>query len=425
MPKNADALPPEDIETLRLWVEQGTPWPEPVADSSGNWLTYLSPWASWLDRHQEEYHYALPYMIGFLLMQVFVLLVLRCRAAYRKERAWTQGRLAPFCRLCDRVRGSEILLTSLLAAGVVAAAFGRGHFLKTQLQLDKLTAAHDVSSSPWAATVYGYPPLPVHPRQPKQVAGTYYRGNCERNEALFNGGNYLTSTFHVALCDRGEKPIQPGDAIPADGLYIRCEIERGPGTADELFSPEGMGSVLLTKQHVESTDGKQDEEPVHLEVIETGRRWAAVIPLGKPDATQSWSGVIYLYTGSYHEGRLSGTLQYGIGYQVSAVDGKLSPESDVWMDSFGNPVFAPPAPTGKLPYQEWFGTEPLPVITGENSKDPKLLGIDEHVRKGFIKPPVKADEAVEADKQSQPDTKSQAPADDAPEKPPAEATDQP
>jgi hypothetical protein len=412
MPKNAEALPAKDIETLRRWVEQGTPWPEPAPDTAGGWLKYLGPLASWLDRHQKEYQYATPYMIGFLLLQVLVLLALRCRAAYRQERAWTQGRLAPLCRLCDRVRGSEILLVSLLAFGVVAAAFFRGSYLKMQTDLATLTAAHKMDSNPWTSTVYGYPPMPVRPKQPKQVSGTYYRGNCERNEALFNGGNYLTSIFRVALCDRGENPLHPGDAIPADGLYIRCEIERGPGTADQLFSPEGMGSVLFTKQHIEATEGKQDEEPVHLEVLESGQRWAAVVPLGKPNATEVWSGVIYVYTGTYHEGRLAGTLHYGIGYKVSAVDGKVSPESDVWMDSFGNPAFAPPTPTDKLPYQEWFGTQPLPVITGENSTDPKLLGIDEHVRKGFIKPPsepaVKTEEAVDAKRQPQPNSESPA-----------------
>jgi hypothetical protein len=411
MPKNADALPPEDIATLRRWVEQGTPWPQPAPDSSGRVLAYIGALSSWFDGYQEEYRYALPYMIGFLLVQIVVLLVLRCRAAYRQQRRWTQGRLAPLGRLSSRVRGSEILLVTLIAVGVVVAAFTRGHFLKIQAQLAKLTEERKISSSPWAATVYGYPPQPVHPKQPKQVSGTYYRGNCERNEALFNGGNYLTSTFHVALCDRGEKPLNPGDSIPADGLYMRCEIERAPGTADELFSPEGMASVLLTKQHVESTDGKQDEEPSHLEVLEAGQRWAAVVSLGKPDESGAWSGTIYLYTGSYHEGHLRGTLHYGIGYQVKAVDGKLSPDSDVWMDSFGNPVFAPPPPAGMLPYQEWFGTQPLPVITGENSKDPKLLGIDEHVEKGFIKPPQKPPanaEAGDEKKQARPDESQKA-----------------
>ena len=32
-------------------------------------------------------------------------------------------------------------------------------------------------------------------------------------------------------------------------------------------------------------------------------------------------------------------------------------------------------------------TEAMPVIEGENSKDPKLLGVDEYVKKGLIAPP--------------------------------------
>jgi hypothetical protein len=67
-------------------------------------------------------------------------------------------------------------------------------------------------------------------------------------------------------------------------------------------------------------------------------------------------------------------------------DGKLSPESDLWMDSFGNVAFEPPRPPGKLPYREWFDYRPLPVIAGENSKDPKLLGVEEYVEQGLIKP---------------------------------------
>ncbi len=421
MPKNAEALPAAEIETIRRWVQQGSSWPEPVADTGGSYLSYLGPWAARLDRYADEYRYARPYMIGFLILQVLVLVMLRCRAAYRKNRAWTQGVLAPFCRFCDRLRGSEIALLSLLVIGVVVAAFGRAHFLKVQQQLAKITAERDSKASPWAGTVYGYPPKPVRPNQPKQVSGTYYRGNCERNEALFNGGNYLTSIFRVNLCDRGEQPINVGDPIPAEGAYIRCEIERAPGTADQLFSPEGMGSVLFSRQHAESTDKKVDEEPVHLETVAVDHRWVATVPLGKPDKSGGWSGTIYVYTGKYNEGELVGTLHYGIEYQVNVADGKLSPESDLWMDSFGNHAFAPPTPPGMLPYGEWFSPQPLPVITGENSKDPKLLGIDEHVRKGFIKPP--SEQPAEPADQPKSDSKPATP--DAPAAPPPDQSVEP
>ena len=41
-------------------------------------------------------------------------------------------------------------------------------------------------------------------------------------------------------------------------------------------------------------------------------------------------------------------------------------------------VSLPPDPN-KLPFNEWFDDEPITEITGENTTDPKLLGIPEHV----------------------------------------------
>jgi hypothetical protein len=36
---------------------------------------------------------------------------------------------------------------------------------------------------------------------------------------------------------------------------------------------------------------------------------------------------------------------------------------------------------GKVPLKEWFDDEPIPEVTGENTKDPVLLGIPEHEEK--------------------------------------------
>ena len=76
---------------------------------------------------------------------------------------------------------------------------------------------------------FGHPPVPIRPDHPKQVAGTYYRGNCERNPSLFNNGNYLTATFRVSVCDSQHRDLQVGDAIPTDGLFVRMELERCRG----------------------------------------------------------------------------------------------------------------------------------------------------------------------------------------------------
>ena len=109
--------------------------------------------------------------------------------------------------------------------------------------------------------------------------------------------------------------------------------------------------------------------------------------MGEPDASGALAGTIYLYIGQVTDNVVSGTIHYGIRYELSFVDGKLSDSSDLWMNSFGNGAFANPEPPGKLPYREWFDSHPLPIMEGQNSKDPKLLGVDQYIREGVIEPP--------------------------------------
>ena len=416
MPKNAEALSAEELDTIKRWVEQGTPWPIPAPDVSFTFYDeWLSPVAELFKRYETEYYFALPFGLGFLGLLFAVLVVLRTRAAFRRGRAWTTtGRLSGFARFSDRVRTTELLLTLLLAAAVVVMAAGYAHQSAIQQQLAKLQEANERERSPWSDTVYGYPPKPVRMDRPKRLAATYYRGNCERNPELFNHGNYLTSIFRVSLCDSEHRPLGVGDAVPQDGVLLRCEIQRAPGTTDLLFSPEAMAAVLFTHEHHESQTSHLEEEPTRLETLEPMQRWVAYVPLETPTEMKAWVGVIYVYTGQIKDGKVHGTLHYGIEYHLDVAADRLTAESDLWMDSFGNSAFAPPTPPGRLPYQEWFGDQPLPVIEGENSKDPKLLGVDEHVQKGLIKPPAES-------KSKSPDAAPEK----APESPPDKPADQP
>ena len=38
-------------------------------------------------------------------------------------------------------------------------------------------------------------------------------------------------------------------------------------------------------------------------------------------------------------------------------------------------------PTWRVPMSEWFSHEPIPVLPGENTTDPELLGLPEHQAK--------------------------------------------
>lgn len=389
MPKNAPPLAQHEIDLLRRWVEQGTPWPEPldVKSSKPSYERWLIQAGDWADRYEPEYSYAMPYSIGFLVLQLMLLIVLRCRTACHQGRPWTTGRLARFCKFCDGVKTREVLFVMLLSLGGLAFAVMRGHVLKFERQLAKAEmASRNLVRSPWFNTVYGWPPRPLRPEHPKQVAGTYYRGNCERNPDLFNGGNYLTAIFRVSLCGREHQQLDVDQPLPDGGVFVRLDIERAPGTTDLLFSKELMDSVVLVRNFYEIPDNRLKEKPVRLETLEPDKRWVAYFPLEIPPDAVNLIGEIYVYTGQVHEDMLAGTLHYGIGYELRFSDGKLSPESDLWMNSFGNGAFNDPTPPGKRPYREWFDYRPMPIMTGENSKDPKLLGVEQYIKEGLIHP---------------------------------------
>lgn len=391
MPKNTDPLSAQEIERIKQWVEQGTPWPVASATPRTSGGAFYEAWLNSLgavvDRYSFELAHVKPYAFVFLFAQLALLLVARSKVAFNNHRPWTLGRARSFCRFCSQVTAREMgfawLLTLAAATGVVMWS----HQQKLETELAKTRMAPARPESAWSKTIYGFPPVPIRPDHPKQVAGTYYRGNCERNPALFNNGNYLTAIFHIQLCDSQRKAVQIGDEVPDGGLSVRVEIERAPGTADALFSKELMDSVFFSERFYLSESGKAKDQPLGLETLEDAKRWVVYFPIGSPDHAGKLEGLIYIYTGRVEDNTVRGEAHYGIRYTLAITDGKLAAESDLWMNSFGNSVVALPEPPGKIPYREWFDYRPLPVITGENSTDPKLLGVEEYVKKGLIKPP--------------------------------------
>ncbi len=391
MPKNAAPLSPAEIKNIRQWVSEGTPWSDitPMA-YQGPAQPFYHDWILWLgqltERYESEFNHAKPYLYAFLAVQIALLVLARAKAAYHSGRRWTTGKAAGFCRFAGGMKTRELLLVWLLSVTAAVLGILRGHELR--LASDLAAAQLQVArySSSWSKSIYGSPPVPFRPDHPKQIAGTYYRGNCERNPELFNNGNYLTAIFRVNLCDSEHAPLELNNPVPSGGLYVRVEIERAPGTTDLLFSKQLMDSVFFSEEFVESTTTKLEKEPTRLESLEEGKRWVADVPIGPADSAGKLSGLIYLYTGRFGKDMVRGEPHYGVKYDLIVVDGKLVDGSDLWMNSFGNPVVAPPTPRGKIPYNEWFDFRPIPAIEGENSKDPKLLGVEEYERKGLIKP---------------------------------------
>ncbi len=387
MPKNAPALSTDQIDTIRRWVEQGAAWPAQEseaanADQRSLYDQSAERLADWFQRHEFEYAYIQPYAVAFVVGQLLLFVVSRAKTARKQQRRWASGR---FGALAAYLTPRELTLLWLCMLGGLALMFLRGHQLHTDEQLARLQAVNARHQSSWSKTVFGYPPVPVRPNHPIRVAGTYYRGNCERNPELFNNGHYLTATFHVHLCDAKGNVVGVGDPIPAEGLYVYFEIERAPGTPDMLFDRRMMATVFFSEEFFEhQRDEPLPDKPTLLEAIEEGQRWAARIPIRKQPRGNHLAGLIYLYMGRFEGRRIQGDVSYAIKYDLYIADERLDAESDLWMSSFCGPSVAEPVPAGMLPFDEWFDHRPIPAITGENTKDPKLLGVDEYIDKGLL-----------------------------------------
>ena len=391
MPKNAAPLPAEDLEKIRQWVEEGCAWPGGEAKISQSEQGYLEriifSWAKFADRHTYEYERARPMAVVFILVQLALLLAARARAASQSGHPWQRPGLRSICRLCGNLSGRELTAFWLLSLAGLAIEIIVIHQQKLEAQIAELRTYRTMNESRWSKTIFGVPPVPPRPAHPKQVAVTYYRGNCERNPELFNGGNYLTATFRVSVCGKDHQELEVGDAVPQGETFVRMDLERGPGTTDTLFSPELMSSVFLSEQFYDAQEESLRDTPMRLETAEPGRRWVAFIPIGSLLEKATLKGLIYVYTGRIDGEKVRGEPHYAIKYDLASADGRLTDDSDLWMNSFGNGAVALPEPDGKIPYREWFDYRPIPPIVGENTKDPKLLGVEEYVRKGLIKAP--------------------------------------
>jgi mono/diheme cytochrome c family protein len=390
MPKNAPPLSAQEIADIKRWVSEGCPWP--AANNTREqstqpfYIEWLQSAGKFADRHKSEILFAQPFAIAFLAFQIAILAISRAKVAYKQGRPWATGRAERLCRYLSAVTGRELGLIWLLSIAAGATVLLVGHDRRTQADLVAAQAAVTRQESPWARTPFGYPPAPIRPDQPKQLAGTYYRGNCERNPALFNNGNYLTATFRISICDSKHQAVQVGDPIPMDGLFVRMELERAPGTTDALYTKEMIESVFLSKQFFESVESRINEPVERLETLEEGRRWVAYFPVGQPSSSHLAKGLIYVYTGRADAEMARGNPHYAIQFDLQFDEGKLTAASDLWMNSFGNNAVEAPQQPGKIPYREWFDYRPLPIIEGENSTDPKLLGIEEYERQGLITP---------------------------------------
>ena len=88
---------------------------------------------------------------------------------------------------------------------------------------------------------YGTPLIPAISRQQPSLKKTYYRGNDERNPALYNGGNYRTAEFTIDLCNNLNEPANYDESINSKDLYLRVRIMKSPNTSKHFWEKDKMG----------------------------------------------------------------------------------------------------------------------------------------------------------------------------------------
>lgn len=367
MPLEAQPLPPESIEKMHRWVEQGSPWPVPIAQTSKPALK--KDLSYYVNRFVKPY---LPWLVGLLIV---VVLFERVKVLSRKRAAADHGRLAWGYALANRVT----LPIYLIAFLCVVLGILIDQTLLLQRLLEKAREQQIVEYDSGSITsVFGQPPVPIRPSHEPRLGGTYYRGNSERNAALYNNGNYRTATLELALIDSSGQTVDYDHPFSGE-LSIQLVINSAPGATPVLFSDDIMAGLLLAPGYHPEGMTVFTKDVGAFEPTAQPNQWKATFSL--KDLDRDPTGLIYLYRGKRDDDgniHVSGMPQLGIVYDLQLKDRTITSGSELWMDAIYFPEgVAPPPKDGKLPWTQWFDYQPIPIIEGENVKDPTLLGITE------------------------------------------------
>ncbi|WP_419193578.1 c-type cytochrome domain-containing protein [Kolteria novifilia] len=379
MPPEGPKLSQVQIATLEAWIAEGAPWPTSTSDApqsihadkdKGFWKTFdaFVPFF--------EHHLRLPLAIVLPFLILYWIAV-RTR---RRQKATTNEAPSSLSRTIAHFGPSHLWIVVLLMTLLTTTTYLAELHERLATQ-EKRLKQRRLATSPTAEDVVGDEGKPIRPHHPKRLGGTYYRGNDERNEKLFNNGFYRTATFHLSLLDQDKRKLGLGDRIePGQRLFVRVEIERSPFATPALFSKEVMEQAYLTDLPEGTEIADATIAPVPFRTAVEGERWLADYPIDLPASGDAdpLKGLIHVYKGNA-DTQISGTHHYGVEYELVVTQGKLDAASELWMGPTyvtGNVMIPVP---GKMSIEEWFDWRPLPEIPHEQTKDPKLLGVPEHL----------------------------------------------
>ena len=394
MPKGAPPLSASEVDTIRRWVEAGTPWVDPQtdineevpADEGSPLLVRLTRFLDWGESLSRLHPYRYQWLIAALVIQLMILVIERVKRTQIVEEP-AKSRLANWATRIRWEHYSLIWMAMLIALLVPMyhTRIQNAEQMSSRVseQVNNLKQKVDeLEGRPSTVQRYGDPPIPPRPEHPAALSHVYYRGNCERNDELFNNGNYRTAEFHVSLRDTQGQLISIGDPVPGDGLVIHFELHRSPGTTPALFTEQVISSVFLSET-IYKTDKQPTNVPedvMHLTTLNADWKWSADYPIPDARLDGQLAGMIYVNKGRVASERVTAIPHYGIRYSLQIHDGRLDEGSEVWMGClFQSPAIAV-RQTNKVPFNQWFDHNPLPIIEGENTSDPTLLGIPEHVK---------------------------------------------
>ncbi|MCC7425024.1 MAG: hypothetical protein IT428_32545 [Planctomycetaceae bacterium] len=418
MPKNTTPLTSREVSVLQAWVEQGSPWatevePAEVARRVAEVKKSDPGYSVWIDRYDVFARAITPYIPWLLIVSLSIGLIERYQqvTVQRRAKALDQGiepRPRRFEGLMRVTRSHYLNVVLLLALGIALHRLWVVAPAEARKAEAARTSGMPLPPKPMSVTSnvdikrfdqrYGTPPRPLRPQHPRQLAGTYYRGNCERSPELYNGGSYQTARFHIRLCDTDGNTVSAGDAVPRAGLFVQIDMERPHGTHPSFYNADTIRAVALSTQVFASGSPQPPSDPlVRLTEVKPEWSWTMRYPLGRPepDHPDAINKTIYFYRGTPQsgvdkDGKFSGEFHYAIIAELQISEGKLSDKSDLWMGSlFVVPTLEFPT-AGKVPLSEWFDYRPLPEIPGENTTtDPKLLGLPTKAEPPAADPPRK------------------------------------
>jgi hypothetical protein len=357
------------------------PTAAPAAGASG--LDQVSEIVGQLDHLRKE----LLRLHGPALLVGLCLLLLYERVRQRRVRG-----LPPRPGLQLLLRPPAVILAVALAELVPQIWHLRAHgsvgrdevtFLRRQAaELDRVRSLDAIHYATFYD--YGMPPRPRRLAGPRKLAATYYRGNDERDDRLFNGGNYLTASFRVSVRTDDAAEASHGQLLAGRRPGLRIEIIRAPHTPDFFWTPDRMKHTYVTMQN-NPFMGSRGPVPdrVPLTEIEPMQRWEAIYALPVPRRGPArLRGLIYLCEEQHADGKIiGGRFHYAVEVDLHLQDGKLLDQSDLWMNStYRGRKFA----LYQIPDEEWFTDQPLPIKPAPGPSDPKALGIDEYKPPGAL-----------------------------------------